>query len=60
VAQKFRFDPSAIVVDDRKYNDYEVFGRWTAQGIYFLSRMKENALYEVVPFAALSSMIPKQ
>jgi len=48
VAQQFRFDPGIIVIDDRGYNDYKLFGRWTVQGIYFVTRMKENALYEVV------------
>jgi hypothetical protein len=48
VAQQFRFDPNTIVIDDRGYNDYELFGRWTTQGVYFVTRMKENALYEVV------------
>ncbi len=48
VAQQFRFDPGTIVIDDRGYNDYKLFGRWTVQGIYFVTRMKENALYEVV------------
>jgi hypothetical protein len=48
VARQFRFDPGTIVVDDRGYNDYALFGRWTAEGIYFVTRMKENALYEVV------------
>ena len=36
------------MVDDRGYNDYGLFGRWTAQGVYFVTRMKDNALYEVV------------
>jgi hypothetical protein len=48
VARQFRFDPGTIVIDDRGYNDYELFGRWTAQGVYFVTRMKENAQYEVV------------
>jgi len=48
VARQFHFDPGAIVVDDRGYNDYALFGRWTAQGIYFVTRMKDNALYEVI------------
>jgi hypothetical protein len=48
VAQQFRFDPGTIVIDDRGYNDYKLFGRWAVQGIYFVTRMKENALYEVV------------
>jgi Domain of unknown function (DUF4372)/Transposase DDE domain len=48
VARQFHFDPGTIVVDDRAYNDYVLFGRWTAQGVYVVTRMKENALYEVV------------
>jgi len=48
VAHQFHFDPGTIVVDDRGYNDYTLFGKWTAQEVYFVTRMKENALYEVV------------
>ena len=48
VARQFHFDPGTIVVDDRGYNDYALFGRWTAQDVYFVTRMKDNALYEVV------------
>ncbi len=38
----------SIIVDDRAYNDYRTFGRWTAEGVYFVTRMKENAKYRVV------------
>jgi len=48
VARLFQFDPGTIVVDDRAYNDYGLFGRWTAQGVYVVTKMKENTLYEVV------------
>lgn len=48
IAREFRFDPGTIVVDDRGYNDYELFGRWTAQGVFFVTRLKINADYEVV------------
>jgi hypothetical protein len=48
VAHLFQFDPGTIVVDDRGYNDYGLFGRWTEQGVYFVTRMKDNALYEVI------------
>jgi hypothetical protein len=48
VARQFHFDPGTIVVDDRGYNDYTLLGRWTTQGVYAVTRMKENALYEVV------------
>jgi hypothetical protein len=48
VAQKLKFEPETIVVDDRGYNDYELFGRWTATGVYFVTRLKDNAVYRVV------------
>jgi hypothetical protein len=48
VVSEFHFTPGTIVVDDRGYNDYDLFGRWTAQGVYFVTRMKDNAVYEVV------------
>jgi len=48
IARQFQFDPYTIVVDDRGYTDYDLFGRWTAQNIYFVTRMKDNALYRVI------------
>jgi hypothetical protein len=48
VAHLLQFDPGTIVIDDRGYNDYSLFGKWTAQRVYFVTQMKENALYEVV------------
>ena len=48
VAPQFRFAPGTIVVEDRGYIDYELLGRWTAQGVFFVTRMKGNALYEAV------------
>jgi Transposase DDE domain len=48
VAYLLEFDPGTIVVDDRGYNDYELFEKWTGLGIFFVTRMKDNAVYEVV------------
>jgi len=48
VAQGLSFDPGAIVVMDRAYTDYALFGRWTGAGVFFVTRMKANALYEVI------------
>jgi hypothetical protein len=48
IAQGLRFDPGTVVVDDRAYNDYRLFGRWTAQDVYVVTRMKDNAQYKVV------------
>ena len=47
-AWQFKLEPGTIVVYDRGYNDYALFGHWTAQGIFFVTRMKDNAVYEVI------------
>ena len=47
-AHQMHFAPDTIVVDDRGYNDYRLFAKWTDAGIYFVTRMKDNTLFEVV------------
>ena len=48
VAHQMYFAPDTIVVDDRGYNDYRLFAKWTDAGVYFVTRMKDNTLFEVV------------
>ena len=48
VAQQVNFTPGTIVVDDRGYTDYALWGRWCSDHVYFVTRMKDNALYEVI------------
>ncbi len=48
VAQSLHFDSGTIVVDDRGYNDYALFSRWCGQGVFFVTRMKIDARYEVL------------
>ncbi len=48
VARRFRLKPGSIVAFDRAYNDYVLFSQWTENGIFFVTRQKENAVYEVV------------
>jgi hypothetical protein len=48
VAQKLSFPTGSIVAMDRGYNDYSMFGRWTEQRIYFVTRLKRNATYRVI------------
>lgn len=48
IARQLAFDPGTIIVYDRGYNDYVLFAQWAAQGVFFVTRMKDNALYEVV------------
>src|ERR1022692_2515010 len=47
MADAFPLNPGSIVALDRGYNDYALFGRWTAREIYFVTRLKDNAAYEV-------------
>jgi len=47
MAEGFPLNPGSIVAMDRGYNDYALFGRWTDQKIYFVTRLKDNAAYEV-------------
>jgi hypothetical protein len=47
VAKALSFNPGTIVVVDRGYDDYTLFGRWTEEGVYFVTRLKANAAYRV-------------
>jgi hypothetical protein len=48
VAWSLSFEPGTVVVDDRGYNDYRLFAKWTEEQVYFVTRMKDKALYTVV------------
>jgi hypothetical protein len=48
VARQMRFAPGTILVFDRGYTDYEWFASLLQQGVYFVTRLKENADYGVV------------
>jgi hypothetical protein len=48
MAGAFPLNPGSIVVMDRGYNDYALFGKWTDEGIYFVTRLKDNAAYQVL------------
>jgi len=48
VAQWLDFGAGTIVVDDRGYNDYALFGQWCSEEVYFVTRMKRDARFEVV------------
>jgi hypothetical protein len=48
VARSLRFEPGTIVVFDRGYADYDWFAALDAQGVFCVTRLKENADYGVV------------
>lgn len=43
VAWSLSFEPGTVVVDDRGYNDYRLFSKWSEEEVYFVTRMKDNA-----------------
>ena len=47
VARTLRFDSGTILAIDRGYVDYEWFRELTQEEVYFVTRMKEKAVYEV-------------
>jgi hypothetical protein len=47
VARALRLDPGTILAIDRGYIDYEWFERLTAQDVFFVTRLKQNAVYAV-------------
>lgn len=56
VAWDLSLPKGSIVAMDRGYCDYALFERWTQQGIYFVTRQKENAAFAVVA----ESELPKR
>lgn len=48
VARTLSFEVGTIIVVDRGYTDYTWFAALTKRGIYFVTRLKDNAAYEVV------------
>jgi len=48
VAWRLKFPYGSIVVVDRGFIDYELFAKWTEEGVYFVTRMKRNAAYRVI------------
>lgn len=48
VARGMKFAPGTVLAIDRGYNDYDWFGELTRAGVFFVTRMKDNAVYGVV------------
>jgi hypothetical protein len=47
LADSFTLNPGSIVTMDRGYTDYALFGRWTLAGVFFVTRLKDNAAFTV-------------
>jgi len=59
IARQMAFPPGTIVVDDRAYNDYRLFAQRISQGVYFVTKMKDNALFECL-FRSNCPSVPKE
>lgn len=44
--KKLRLEKGKIAVFDKGYNDYKTFDEFTQNNIYFVTRLKSNAIYE--------------
>jgi hypothetical protein len=53
VARSLRLEAGTILVVDRGYNDYAWFAELTADGIFFVTRMKTNTVYTTVEVCAV-------
>jgi hypothetical protein len=47
-AKFLRLLPGSIITMDKAYNNYLLFARWTDEGVYFVTRQKEDAVYTVI------------
>ncbi len=47
-ARHFTLSSGSVVVVDRAYCDFDLFSQWNNSGIFFVTRLKSNATYEVV------------
>lgn len=48
VARQIRFQPGTILVMDRAYVDYEWYEQLTQQGVFFVTRLRCDAHYQVI------------
>jgi hypothetical protein len=58
VARTLTFPPGAILVFDRGYVDYAWFAELTRQGVWFVTRLKDNAVYAVLGTRAIPQRGP--
>jgi len=47
-ARHFTIPAGSIVAVDRGYYDFDLFAQWNNSGVFFVTRLKSNAVYDVV------------
>jgi hypothetical protein len=48
VARLLQLPKGSLVVCDKGYRDYALWGRWSREGIFFVTRLATNTVYRVV------------
>lgn len=48
IARELKMAPGRIISLDRGYNCYSLFNDWIESGVWFVTRMKTNAIYDVI------------
>jgi hypothetical protein len=48
VAHMLKIPTGSIVAMDRGYNDFRLFQKWHEEGVFFVTRMKDNTSYTIV------------
>ena len=46
--KEIELHPNSMVVFDRAYNYYNQFAIWTMNNVFFVTRIKKNAIYEII------------
>jgi len=47
IARQFELPSGSIVAVDRGYYDFDLFAQWNNAGVFFVTRLKSNAAYDV-------------
>lgn len=48
IYRKLQLPQGSYLVFDKGYNNYKQYAKFTAQGIFFVTRQKDNAVYDIV------------
>lgn len=54
-APNFTLPFGSIIAVDRGYCDFDLFDKWNRSGVFFVTRLKDNAAYEVIQDYAVPS-----
>ncbi|MFC4195520.1 transposase, partial [Pedobacter jamesrossensis] len=53
-----KLKPHQIAIFDRGYVDYQQYAKWTNDGVHFVTRLKDNAVYQGLQDLDISDSCP--